>query len=104
MSNTCHDIMDENLKQFEGLIDDVLLADDVHCYKPDLRFFLQAQAKYGLTNDNHIHIANGYWWDIVPCKKLGWRKIWINRQGYRGNKREQPYQEIPTLAEISQVL
>lgn len=71
MSNTNHDIMESNRQQFKGLIDDVVLADDVHCYKPDLHFFRAAAEKYHLTSTNHVHIANGYWWDIVPCTKLG---------------------------------
>lgn len=102
MSNTNHDIMDSNRQQFEGLIDDVVLADDVHCYKPDLHFFKAASDEYGFTNDNHVHIANGYWWDIVPCTKIGWKKIWCNREGIKGNKREAPYQEVHSLAEIDQ--
>ena len=104
MSNTSHGIMTENLKQFDGLIDDVLLADDVHHYKPQLDFFLAAQTRYGFSNDNHVHIANGYFWDIVPATKLNWRKIWVNRHHIRGNQREQPYQEINNLTEIKQIL
>lgn len=104
MSNTNHDIMESNRQQFKGLIDDVVLADDVHCYKPDLHFFRTVAEKYHLTSDNHVHIANGYWWDIVPCTKLGWPKIWCNRCGFKGNQREQPYQEIHSLAAAGQVL
>lgn len=104
MSNTNHDIMKSNRQQFNGLIDDVLLADDVKCYKPDLRFFKAAAEKYHFTNDNHVHIANGYWWDIVPCTKLSWPKVWCNREGIKGNKREEPYGEIHSMAEAEQVL
>ncbi len=96
--------MRKSLEQFAGLIDDVILADDVHCYKLDLHSFKAAQQKYGFDNSNHIYIANGYWWDIVPCTKLGWRKIWVHREGYLGNPREQPYQEIQNLAQISKIL
>lgn len=104
MSNTNHDIMESNRQQFNSLIDDVVLADDVHCYKPDLRFFKAAAAKYQFANDKHIHIANGYWWDIVPCAKLDWPKIWCNRSEMKGNQREQPYQEIHSLNEIDQAV
>lgn len=104
MSNTNRDIMESNRQQFNGLIDDVVLAYDVHCYKPDLRFFKATAKKYHLTRNNHIHIANGYWWDIVSCTKLGWPKVWCNRCNIKGNQREQPYKEIHSLTEINQVL
>lgn len=104
MSNTNHEIMARNRQQFDGLIDDVLLADDVHCYKPDLRFFKAAEQKYGFTDQNHVHVANGYWWDIVPATKMGWPKIWCNRNGIKGNRREAPYQEISSLAGLDQAL
>lgn len=104
MSNTNHDIMESNRRQFNGLIDDVVLADDVQCYKPDLHFFKAAATQYQFSNANHIHIANGYWWDIVPCTKLGWHKIWCNRNNIKGNQREQPYQEIHSLSELDQTV
>lgn len=104
MSNTNHEIMDCNRQQFDGLIDDVLLADDVHCYKPDLHFFNAAAQKYDFDNHYHVHVARGYWWDIVPCAKLGWPRIWCNRDDFKGNRREEPYQEITSLAGLDQAL
>lgn len=100
MSNTMHRFMDKHLEQFDGVVDGVFLAEDMHCYKPDLNFFKQVQAKLAFTNDNHVHIAKGYWWDIVPATKLGWSKIWINRDQKQGFEREAPYLELPDLTDL----
>jgi 2-haloacid dehalogenase len=104
MSNSMHSIMSWHLEVLDPIFDDVILAEDTHCYKPSLNFFNYAQTKLCLGNTNHCHIAAGYWWDIVPCSKLGWNKIWVNRRNYRGNDRHQPYKEIHSLAELSDII
>ncbi|OIL21363.1 hypothetical protein ATW99_01840, partial [Oenococcus oeni] len=55
------------------------------------------QRKLNLNNNNHLHIAKGFWWDIVPCAKIGWKKIWINRNRINGLKEYQPYKEFNDL-------
>ncbi|OOM15821.1 haloacid dehalogenase type II [Clostridium saccharobutylicum] len=100
MSNSVHDIMDYNLDALDNIFDDVFLAEDICAYKPNLEFFKYVEEKLKLKEKEHCHIAKGYWWDIVPCSKLGWRKIWVNRNYKKGNKRHEPYKEVHTLDEV----
>lgn len=104
MSNTTHSLMQDHLRQFDGLIDDAIVADDTHCYKPNTYFFTYASDKYRFSNQNHAHIAIGYWWDIAPCRKLGWNRVWVNRRNERGRSDEQPYQEIKDLTKLPAAL
>lgn len=104
MSNTTHQLMDCHRKELTGLIDEAVTAEDVSCYKPDLSFFLYTAARFDLHNAQHCHIAKGYWWDIVPCSKLGWNKIWINRANRKGDVRHQPYQEAKNLIGIENLV
>ena len=100
MSNSMHSIMNWHLESLDHIIDDVILAEDTHCYKPNLNFFHYAQTKLRLDSTKHLHIAAGYWWDIVPCSKLNWNRIWVNRRGFKGNDRHQPYKEIHSFTEL----
>lgn len=100
MSNSVHDIMDYNLNALGNIFDYVFLADDMHAYKPQLEFFRYVQEILQLKEKQHCHIAKGYWWDIVPCSKLGWNKIWVNRNYKKGNKSHEPYKEVHRLDEV----
>lgn len=100
MSNSMHSMMNWHLEALDHIFDDVILAEDTHCYKPRLNFFNYAQTKLGLANTKHCHIAAGYWWDIVPCSKLRWNKAWVNRRNFKGSGRHQPYKEIHSLTEL----
>lgn len=104
MSNTTHKIMNWHLEKLENVFSDILLAEDTKCYKPNLSFFEMAEQKFDLPNKEHCHIAKGYWWDIVPAAKMGWKKIWVNRDCVSGRKDELPYNEIKTLNELQTLL
>ncbi|MCI2000379.1 MAG: HAD family hydrolase [Clostridia bacterium] len=104
MSNSGYSIMQYNLKALDNIFDKVILAQDTHVYKPQLAFFEYAEKELNLKEKEHCHIAKGYWWDIVPCSKIGWKKIWLNRDHKSGMKKHMPYQEIYTLDELLKIL
>jgi len=78
MSNSSWDIIDANAKALEVPFD-IWTAEDVHAYKPDLRFFKAVDEHYGFTPENHCHIAQGYPSDIIPADQMNWPSIWVNR-------------------------
>jgi 2-haloacid dehalogenase len=92
--------MDCNLKYLETKIDYVFLAENLKCYKPQIEFFKRVEQEILINRDLHVHIAAGFWWDIVPATYLNWNKIWVNRNGKFGIKEYQPYTEISKLDEI----
>ena len=104
MSNTIHSIMKCNLNSLENVFDGVFTAEDTKCYKPNLKFFEYVEKHIGFDRSEHCHIAKGYWWDIVPCSKLGWRKIWVNRQKKKGSNKHKPYLEVTSLNDIQHLL
>ncbi|MFT8329570.1 MAG: HAD family hydrolase [Oenococcus oeni] len=104
MSNSSIQLMKYNLRALNHIFDEVFTADDTKCYKPQLDFFDFVQNKLHFSNDNHIHIAKGFWWDIVPSSKISWKKIWINRNHLSGLKDYQPYKELPNLSELPTVI
>ncbi|MFQ7292988.1 MAG: HAD family hydrolase [Monoglobales bacterium] len=105
MSNTTKQIMNWHLERFDYIFDDILLADETECYKPSLEFFRAAEQKFELHLKDHYHIAKGYWWDIVPAHKMGWKKIWVNRAKLvKGRDKEKPYRTIVSLYELERLL
>ena len=104
MSNSTNQLMDKHMEKLEHLLDNSLVAEETMCYKPRLAFFLLAEKKFQLKSKNHCHIAKGYWWDIVPAGKMGWKKIWVNRTNLlRGRDAEQPYLVVSSLTELPQI-
>lgn len=100
LSNSEWSIMDYNLKVLETKFDYVFLAEDIKYYKPRLEFFKKVNQEIVENKESHIHIAAGFWWDIVPSAYMNWNKIWVNRKGNFGIKKYQPYIEIRKLDEI----
>ncbi|SFG33119.1 HAD hydrolase-like protein [Sporolactobacillus nakayamae] len=98
MSNSDWNIMRSNLESLKNDFDSVYLAEDLHAYKPQLSLFEQVQNE--LRTNHHVHIAAGFWWDMVPAQRMNWRRIWVNRQSKRGLQNCMPYSEVKTLDEI----
>ena len=81
LTNTDNDIIEESLKNAGIEVDDIITAEMAGCYKPHTNGFLLSQKKLGLTVDEMMHAGFGFKYDVVPGNKLGYRTIWVNRQG-----------------------
>lgn len=104
MSNSTKQIMNWHLNTLDNVFDHSLVAEETKCYKSVLSFFKIAEETFKLHNKEHCHIAKGYWWDIVPAKKMNWNKIWMNRDNLmNGRKNELPYLIISSLSELPQL-
>lgn len=71
-----------NLK-LEVEFDEVVTAEDVGCYKPDLRNFTYALDRLERRNIKRgrvLHTAQSLMHDIEPAKSLGLAILWINRR------------------------
>lgn len=100
MSNSCRSIMNHNLNALDHQIDDFILAEDVHAYKPQLSFFEKSENILDIKNQNHYHIAQGYFEDIIPGARMKWNTVWVNRNRETAVKEYQPCREVTTLDQI----
>lgn len=103
MSNSCRSIMEHNLKALDHQIDELILAEDVHAYKPQLTFFEKSEDILDIKNQNHCHIAQGYFEDIIPCARIKWNTVWVNRDGERGGREYKACHEVSSLDQILHV-
>lgn len=77
---------------------------DVFLYFKAGIIYLDVSKLWMIKEKRHCHIAKGYWWDIVPAKKMGWNKIWVNRTGVlQGRESEQPYITVSDLLKLPQL-
>ncbi|MEA5059183.1 MAG: HAD hydrolase-like protein [Candidatus Pelethousia sp.] len=100
MSNSCHTIMAGNAAALGSPFEQMVLAEDVRAYKPQLSFFEMAESVLDLKNAQHCHVAQGYFYDVIPAAQMGWKRLWINRCGELGNPAQQPYTEVRSLEQI----
>ena len=99
MSNSQLDVIDSNVRALKTRFKGVFIAEKLRCYKPDLRFFRAVAGclELGKPHVSHVHIAAGFWWDIVPASKVGWNRVWVNRRKAAGDSKYRPYFETVNL-------
>ncbi len=81
LTNTDNDIIAESMKNAGIEVDDIVTAEMAGCYKPYTDGFDLSRERLGLTIDEMMHAGFGFKYDVVPGNKLGYRTIWVNRQG-----------------------
>ena len=107
MSNSKRELMEYHLKELGSPFEYEILADETHCYKPNLEFFRYSEDLLGLREldkKEHCHIAEGFFWDIIPAAYFRWNTIWVNRSRQQGNGRGGGYTEVHDLKEAYQAL
>jgi 2-haloalkanoic acid dehalogenase type II len=82
-TNTDNDLIQGSLKRIGVEFDDVVTGEMVGAYKPDPKGFNMTRDRLGLTEDDILHAGFGYYYDIVPSTKLGYKTCWVNRQGIK---------------------
>lgn len=101
ISNTDDDIIEGNVAQMGGHIDQVISAQCAQAYKPSEKIFNSAHAALDVDNSEIVHICASPHLDLAAARDMGFRCIWINR----GTGREPlpdytPDAELPTLDRI----
>jgi 2-haloalkanoic acid dehalogenase type II len=64
--------------------DGIYTAQDIGCYKPNLRnfdyMFERARRDLGVLPHEILHVAQSLTHDMVPATQMGMTKVWINRR------------------------
>ena len=98
LSNSDRALIIESEKQIGVPFDLMIVAEDVHSYKPAHahweRFFEHTTA----DKEDHVHVAASLFHDIAPARELGLRSVWINRLGEQADP--QPDRELSDLSEL----
>ena len=95
LSNSDRDLIAASQRTLGVPIDLVVVAEEVHSYKPAHghwgRFFELTTA----ARERHAHVAASLFHDVAPARELGLTSVWINRLGERAEP--EPTRELPNL-------
>jgi len=103
-TNSDDDLIRHNVEKIGVPFDYVITAEQARAYKPSRQLFDYAYGRMGVTKDETVHVAMGMIHDMQACHELGVRAIWINRRGERGNPDWLPYEELPDLSRLPDLL
>ena len=104
ITNSDDDLMAGNVRNIGVPIDRVITAEQARAYKPSPVIFDYALRQLGCGPEDVLHVAQGFEYDIVPAKQLGWTRVWINRYGKSGDPAYGPYHELPDLSGLPDLL
>jgi 2-haloacid dehalogenase len=102
LSNTDRDYIEASLEQIGVPFDLAIVASEIGSYKPAHRHWLRFFEATGASHDEHVHVAQSHFHDIVPATELGVQSVWINRYGER--HQVAPTRELPDLSRLPETL
>lgn len=98
ISNVDDDLFALSAKLLEARFQNVVTAQKVGGYKPNLRNFEVALQTLNLPKERVLHVAQSLYHDIAPASRLGLSTVWVNRrQGKKGAGATPPANAIPDL-------
>jgi len=103
-TNSDEDLIVHNVEKLGVPIDYVITAERAQAYKPSPKIFEYGHRSMGVTRDETIHVAMSMILDMQACHELGIRAVWINRRGEPGNPDWLPYEELPDLSGVPEML
>ncbi|MEZ5840840.1 MAG: haloacid dehalogenase type II [Hyphomicrobiales bacterium] len=100
ISNSDRDLMVRNVENIGVPVDHVFVAEDAGAYKPSLAFFRHVIAGIGCDPAEVLHVGASMSLDMAPTRDLGIRRVWIDRLGQRGDPACEPYERLPDLTDL----
>jgi 2-haloacid dehalogenase len=98
ISNVDDDLFARTAEQLGVDFDWVITAQQVRSYKPSPNNFLRAFERIGVPREQHLHVAQSVYHDIVPAKQLGLATVWVDRRrGQTGTGATPPATATPDL-------
>lgn len=79
LTNCDNDLFAKTLAKFPLRPDLVVTAEMVGSYKPELGHFNRFQQESGVERRNWIHAACSWFHDIAPARRLGLKRVWVDR-------------------------
>ena len=81
ISNIDRALLGGSLRRLAVRFDMLMTAEDAQCYKPNPAIFQLALKKMDCTPQEVVHVAFGSAYDLGPASGLGFRTVYLNRQG-----------------------
>jgi 2-haloacid dehalogenase len=102
LSNTDRDFIEASLARIGVPFELAIVASEIGSYKPARAHWDRFFAETGAATDQHVHVAQSHFHDVVPARTLGLTTIWINRLGESAEPA--PTRELPDLSRLPDTL
>ena len=83
LSNTDRDFIEASMQRIGVPFELAIVASEIGSYKPARRHWDRFFEQMGAATDQHVHVAQSHYHDVVPAHALGLTTIWVNRYGER---------------------
>lgn len=112
ISNVDDDLFEITRSKLGVEFDDVITAEQVGAYKPDVKVFETAIDRLGVPKSNILHVAQSLYHDIATANKLGIGTVWVNRRHDKSGSGATPVasanpdfevQDLKSLVELLEV-
>jgi 2-haloacid dehalogenase len=107
VSNVDDDLFRDTAQHFHVEFDDVISAEQVGTYKPDLAPFETAFTRLGVPPNRLLHVAQSVYHDVTPAGRMGISCVWVQRYGTRFNPstpQTDPVLTVPDLSSLADTL
>jgi len=107
VSNVDDDLFRDTVQHFHVEFDDVISAEQVGTYKPDLAPFETAFTRLGVPPNRLLHVAQSVYHDVTPAGRMGISCVWVQRYGTRFNPstpQTDPVLTVPDLSSLADTL
>lgn len=81
LSNTDPDLLDASLHAIGVPVDLRVVASEIGSYKPAPGHWQTFFRRTGADPARHVHVGASLFHDAEPCARMGYRFVWIDRQG-----------------------
>jgi len=110
ISNVDDDLFAGTAQHLQVAFDQVITAQQVKSYKPNLNNFQVAFERIGIPKAQILHVAASLYHDIAPANTLELANVWVNRRaGMAGSGAAmvaiaQPNLEVPNLRVLADLI
>lgn len=80
LTNCDNDLFAETQRRFSQRFDQVITAEQVGSYKPQLGHFLKFRELVGASDRRWVHVACSWFHDVEPATRMGIHRIWLDRE------------------------
>ena len=80
LTNCDNDLFAETQRRFSQPFDQVITAEQVGSYKPQLGHFRRFKELVGASERRWVHVACSWFHDVEPASRLGIHRIWLDRE------------------------
>lgn len=79
LTNCDDDLFAHSARILGAPLDEVVTAEQVRSYKPQLAHFREFARRTGAGPENWVHVGNSWMADMVAAARLGLPRVWVDR-------------------------